>query len=553
MPVEMRRVTRLKLVANPDGDPDAPPTLKVPVIDQIFLVDAKSGAQGIAPLFDNSDANTTRQVRVVTGTTGNNALGVGGSLEVIGDVNGVWSDGSSRLQVERIDRFLVRDAKSGGQQSTFILKDPYDPAGDEQVPTGLITHRRYYADPPEAALPDVTALPNGASAWLLVEQTDQLPAVDAKTNSQGYRYILNHPLDNSDIDNAVDTYPVSSQPLRLDPFQNVVDVSWKSNGDFAAVGYRNDGPIFHTSPESGPDKFAGDNPRILFVVQSLKGVFLVGDRQLCQGFYDAGASIGGDSSAAISFQGTTTANYDDADDPAVPAPQTIIIGLPQGALNRPIPVSHGIPVYSDAAGTVFVTSSSISKYDPNGNQLWSNPASPSTVIVQGANIVDLEASNESPIYNQSGAQVGTITIPTSDANGFGFRSFDTDATGNFYAQSDDSLEKFDNTGKRIWSVQGPFSDDLNNGFNPISRFGSIAAIGNFIVVGGSQVQPPPDGEPINFQTIFYLLVYDNKGNIVIQQQLGIYSRIVGVDIGTATFTFGRSDFIVRRPRYPAAT
>jgi hypothetical protein len=235
----------VKKVRNPDDDSQY---VLVPCVKRIELGDAKSYAQEHRFIFENTNNNTSRKVRVA-------------------DVQSKNGDG--HLKVERILKFGVSDAKSYAQEYKFILNNDDEQALlDDKGGTGgphKKTHIRYWASPPDAVektdggAPDPTQEPTGADAWIKMEVIDQFSVTDNKSYAQEYVYTITQPIDGSDIPKEEDAPPDDSDDEKLfsppkdddtagwkfDPFQNPIDVQWTAN-DFVVHGsYQTNTDVFN--------------------------------------------------------------------------------------------------------------------------------------------------------------------------------------------------------------------------------------------------------------------------------------------------------------------
>ena len=189
MPTETDRTTSVRRITNPD---DATTYVDLKVIDAISFVDPKSQGQETQYAFNNgSDDNRQVHVTNLTGT-----------------------DGSSKLDVERIDVFSVIDAADRGQETQFALDNSAEP------PTHLTTH-------------DVKIYSDDGSCWLMVRRTDSFAVADPSDSGQETVFELDNPDD--DIGNPPDPLDPPdttwdgtdiNPPWRIDPWQNIIDVSW---------------------------------------------------------------------------------------------------------------------------------------------------------------------------------------------------------------------------------------------------------------------------------------------------------------------------------------
>jgi hypothetical protein len=216
VPQEIARKTSTRRVTNPDvansdGSPPAPSDadIIVEVIDEITFIDPEQQYQQFTWSFDNSD-ESSREVHVVT-------------VNKDGPAHG--AEGGGTLKVERVDEYAAIDSRDNYQETRTTLDNSsedrfavdYTPApGDSRK-----TH-------------DVKIHSKDGSAWLLIRRTDEF-TTKAGADDQYWETVF--ALDQKDGD-AGDPPPeldaptttwdgtTINPPWRLDPFQNIVDVSW---------------------------------------------------------------------------------------------------------------------------------------------------------------------------------------------------------------------------------------------------------------------------------------------------------------------------------------
>jgi hypothetical protein len=208
----MQEQYRLRL--RDPNDPDE--YVDIPVNLAVALRDAKTGAQLYGLIFDNSENSG----RVAHRRTVENP-----------------ADPSQRIEVERIDGLILRDAKGGDERLHGYLIDNNDPpprtassdAGASHIRTHVV---RYCRDND----------PEGAP-WVDVERIDCLALRDAKTGAQEIALIADWPPAGDPIDDPDDPFkprfcevPQSlplvdrqyeriNPPWRIDPLQNIVNFS----------------------------------------------------------------------------------------------------------------------------------------------------------------------------------------------------------------------------------------------------------------------------------------------------------------------------------------
>jgi hypothetical protein len=220
MPIETGRVVGRKRIQIPNGN-----TVDCAVIQQITFRDPVDRGQETQYTVDNS-GNAKRGVHVAN---------VPGNSQPT-DENASGPD-ITQLQVERIDLWRVRDPVDRGQETFFTL-DSKTVQEPPDAPPYFTTHEKThivkYINTPDDG------------TWIESELIDKFKVRDPVDRGQETEYELQNPPDNQNIDGltlgtdvdgiptiAVDTsLPDLSDsgngvdpPWRLDPFQNIVDVS----------------------------------------------------------------------------------------------------------------------------------------------------------------------------------------------------------------------------------------------------------------------------------------------------------------------------------------
>ncbi len=363
----------IKKVKNPDDDSQF---VLVPTLAEWEVVDPKTRNQEFHFSLENSvgddGSKSDRKVRVV-------------------DLTG--SDGSSQLKVERVLRFSTTDAKSKNQEQTFILNNDNsdDPGPHKKV------HTRYWTEPPEAALPDVTQEPTGADAWIKMEVMDQFEVTDPKTANQEWLYDIANPKDGSDIPDPSNSSINESKgegisesgesiPWRFDPFQNPVDVSW-GNQDFVVIA-------------GGPR----DDAKTLVWIKFIKGVPDIAIERLpysaVKPDFVTDAGLDGIEAAEVNqldYWGNLSVSADDGggsnifyDKSGITIPGT---SLPPPPINSD---PRGKAVFSDDVGTIFCTTSSTKKWTlgarTSSTVMWELTSGPGAGT-DGAAFIDKESGD----------------------------------------------------------------------------------------------------------------------------------------------------------------
>jgi hypothetical protein len=208
MPTESARKTSVRRFSKPD-DPDT--YIDGPVVDVISFIDAHDSYQESEHTFDNTSQNLSRKTHKVT-------------------VTGI-DDPSSTIDVERIDSYDTTDERDSFQEAITSLLNSDDP------PKHLQTHtiKVFRKDDP--------------GTWYKVQRVDRFSVIDPRRQYQETVFQLKWPdgsdasddgegntdldnTENSAYDSDLDPPDTSSDgtdinpPWRLDPFQNIVDISW---------------------------------------------------------------------------------------------------------------------------------------------------------------------------------------------------------------------------------------------------------------------------------------------------------------------------------------
>jgi hypothetical protein len=221
MPAEFSRTTARKTILLPSGD-----RVKVPVITNISFIDPLDRYQETQHALDNTE-NSTRLAHVDQV----HAVPV--------DENGVPTDDPPRadtgegLFVERVDTWKALDAIDRGQETQLTLDNR---TGNDLLPPHFSNHTRthiyrYFQDPSN---------PDDNAVWIDSELIDEVAVIDAPDRGQETRYTLVNPTnaqfqeddlsgqasDNDpDLTIGGDAEGTEANPVRLDPFQNIVNYS----------------------------------------------------------------------------------------------------------------------------------------------------------------------------------------------------------------------------------------------------------------------------------------------------------------------------------------
>lgn len=248
MPEEFSRTTKRKTIVLPSGD-----LIKVPVITKIAFIDPYQQYQESEHALDNTELST-RKVHV-------------DRLHPVFPVDrdGVPTedppnqDDAQDLFIERIDTWNAVDPYERYQETQLTLDNA---TGNDLLPPHFTNHEkthiyRYYQDP---------ANPDDDGIWADAELIDEFSVIDPYQQNQETHYILKNPTneefdagdlsgqanaDDPDITIAIgEGEGTEDNPVRLDPFQNIVNYS----GDiWIVIGFTVTGNLFQAlSPATGP-------------------------------------------------------------------------------------------------------------------------------------------------------------------------------------------------------------------------------------------------------------------------------------------------------------
>ncbi len=231
MPQEFSRTTARKTIVLPDGD-----TIDVPCITKISFLDPNERAQETQQSLDNSRTDSSRSVHVDQVH----------SVEV--DEDGVATSttaptaGTESLYVERIDTWRSIDPNDRYQETQTTLDNT---TGNDALPPHFSAHvkthiYRYQQNPQD---------PNGV--WIDSELIDEFAVIDPGSRYQESHYFLSNPTNAqfrdgnlagqaspNDPDITIsggDGEGTADNPVRLDPFQNIVNYS---SGVYVLVSFK---------------------------------------------------------------------------------------------------------------------------------------------------------------------------------------------------------------------------------------------------------------------------------------------------------------------------
>ncbi len=221
MPDEGSRITARKTIVLPDEE-----TISVPVVTQISFIDPLERYQETEHHIDNSSES-------------NRIVHVDQVHPVDVDQDGVPTEetpvaGEDTLYVERIDTWNSLDPLERGQETQLTLDNA---TGNDLLPPHFTNHERthiyrYHQDP---------ANPDDEGVWIDSELIDEFAVIDPLNRGQETHYALTNPTneefragdvsgqaDQNDPDITIeggDGEGIEANPVRLDPFQNIVNYS----------------------------------------------------------------------------------------------------------------------------------------------------------------------------------------------------------------------------------------------------------------------------------------------------------------------------------------
>jgi hypothetical protein len=332
MAFESQRKTHMVRITNPNDD-----TVFVDVkcIDQIGFVDPHEQGQEYVYRLNNTQVNASRKVHAATIT---------------------GSDGST-VSVERIDQWECLIPQEVAQEERFRMI-----GNAQEPPVHFKTHVFRVTNP---ANPDI---------WVDVQRIDELSIVVPQEQAQEKIFTLQWPDDDMTNPSNVDTSSDGSSinpPWRLDPFQNIVGVSWGAGEDWAA-----------TAPHGFLDNIGNPDPRnYLYSMQGVAvsngaGNVIVTPLPLCIAIPDG---HGGFYVSVETIRGNTTDPYTGADGNMLRSYDS------KGSQNwraqaefEPQPGSFPNDIACTLAGEVVIArtgataGSRVIKVDTTGSTVWQN-------------------------------------------------------------------------------------------------------------------------------------------------------------------------------------
>ncbi len=230
MPVEYSRTRGRKTIELPTGE-----RIKVPVIIKVSFIDPVRRHQETEHNLDNTE-------------TSNRRVHVDQVHRVAVDEDGVATEdppsaSPESLFVERIDTWNAVDPVRRHQETQLTLDNV---TGNDVLPPHFSNHERthiyrYHQDP---------AHPNDNGVWVDTELIDEFRVIDPVQRHQERRYVLDNPTNaqvrdgdltgqadtgNPDITIGGDAEGTEENPLRLDPFQNIVN--WSGEVPYLVYGF----------------------------------------------------------------------------------------------------------------------------------------------------------------------------------------------------------------------------------------------------------------------------------------------------------------------------
>lgn len=230
MPTEGERVKGRKKVILPNGD-----TIYVPVITKISFIDPYERYQETEHSIDNT-AESNRNVHA------DNVHPVPVDRDGVPTEDPPTQDTSQSLYVERIDTWHAVDPYERYQDTDLTLDNA---TGNDLLPPNFFNHEkthiyRYHQDPQN---------PDDDGIWIDSELIDEFSVVDPYERYQEKHYTLLNPTNaefrdgdlsgqasNDDADITIgggDGEGTEDNPIRLDPFQNIVN--WNGGFLFAEI------------------------------------------------------------------------------------------------------------------------------------------------------------------------------------------------------------------------------------------------------------------------------------------------------------------------------
>ncbi len=221
MPTEYHRTRGRKTIELPSGD-----RITIPVITKLSFIDPVRRYQETENSFDNTETSNRRvhvdQVHPVEVNED------GAPTEETPTATTTES-----LYVERIDTWNSVDPVRRGQEVQLTLDNT---TGNDQLPPHFSNHERthiyrYHKDP---------ANPDDDGTWIDSELIDEFRVIDPVRRNQEVRFTLDNPTNaefrdgdlsgqatdaDPDITIGGDAEGTEANPVRLDPFQNIVNYS----------------------------------------------------------------------------------------------------------------------------------------------------------------------------------------------------------------------------------------------------------------------------------------------------------------------------------------
>ncbi len=219
MPTEYHRTRGRKTIELPGGD-----RITIPVITKVSFIDPVRRYQETEHSFDNTETST-RRVHV------DQVHPVNVDEDGIATDPEAPADTSTTLYVERIDTWNSVDPVRRGQETQLTLDNS---TGNDLLPPHFTNHERthvyrYFQDQQN---------PDDNGVWVDSELIDEFRIVDPVRRNQEVRFTLDNPTNaefrdgdlsgqasdaDPDITIGGDAEGTEANPVRLDPFQNIVN------------------------------------------------------------------------------------------------------------------------------------------------------------------------------------------------------------------------------------------------------------------------------------------------------------------------------------------
>ncbi len=310
-------------------------------------------------------------------------------------------------------------------------------------------------------------------------------------------------------------------PWRLDPFQNIRDIRWGSSLLAAVAGY-------HGSTFSS------------IYVAFIRSIAPLAFSNLQLAF---SPGVGDDdviNNLAMEFRRYTTVQRSGHTSPLSPLSAFFdgATGAPVASIPPIVPpqVPPGTKIFTDSAGSVYVTSTTMAKYALNGSQIWLLTEADSFDLTVGAVTIGYAAGHPDDIVVNEGGftQVWDQSGVAGDSFSFGPpgtpQSVDVADDGSNYFVNETSVQKFDKFGVHAWTAGLP---GLVTFFEPLKV---AVAFGNDILI-------PAKNDLAFPATTYYMLALSGAdGSLKSSVQWGLTDPNIP--------SIGATALMARKQRYP---